>query len=260
MPYRHCQSIETKNKLACITTALWQVEDYRLKQEQKKHNKGGWNRGLTKETDARVKTHSIALTGRHPTDASIMKRVETQRKHRLEKVRNKRRLGGLRAWELRRRLGTNKVQGHPAWNKGLKGWLIHSEATRQKMSEKVKAWLNTPRGKNHPAYARTCKLYPNKPEFHLLSLLDTHFPNEFKYVGNGKVIIEGRCPDFININGKKQVIELLGTYWHSLFDGASRIEHYRQYGFQCLVVWEDELNNEGKLIKRIKREVKKFGD
>jgi len=49
------------------------------------------------------------------------------------------------------------------------------------------------------------------------------------------------------------VIELLGTYWHPLFDGADRIEHYKQYGCDCLAIWEDELREPTKVIKKIRR-------
>ena len=75
----------------------------------------------------------------------------------------------------------------------------------------------------------------------------------FKFVGGGEVWLGNRNPDFINTNGKKQVIELFGTYWHPVFDVANRIEHYKQYGFACLIIWEDELADLSKLTKKIKR-------
>jgi len=93
---------------------------------------------------------------------------------------------------------------------------------------------------------------PNLTELHLQFLLDQYFPSEWKFVGDGEVIIGGKLPDYININGKKQIIELFGTYWHDIFDVAIRIDHFRQCGFRTLVVWEDELKNEVKLIRKIK--------
>ena len=79
-----------------------------------------------------------------------------------------------------------------------------------------------------------CKT-PNGVETTLIELLEkNNLP--FKYIGNGEVWLGNRNPDFISANGKKQVIELLGTYWHPLFDGANRLEHYKQYGFDCLIV------------------------
>ena len=93
---------------------------------------------------------------------------------------------------------------------------------------------------------------PNKAEGKLISLFESN-DLPFRYTGNGEVWFGNRNPDFINTNGKKQVIELLGTYWHPLFDGADRVEHYKQYGFSCLAVWEDELQDEDKVIKRVKK-------
>ena len=93
---------------------------------------------------------------------------------------------------------------------------------------------------------------PNKPESQLIELLERN-SLPFKYVGGGEVWLGNRNPDFIGVNGKKQVIELLGIYWHPLFDGADRIEHYKRYGFDCLVVWEDELADIPKLTTKVKR-------
>jgi len=93
---------------------------------------------------------------------------------------------------------------------------------------------------------------PNNPEKALIALLEQQ-KLPFKFVGNSEVWLGNHNPDFINVNGSKQVIELFGIYWHPVFDVAKWKEHYRQYGFACLIVWEDELGNEPKLIKKLKR-------
>ena len=95
--------------------------------------------------------------------------------------------------------------------------------------------------------------HPNKVEKRLNSLLQQIMPRQWLYVGNGKFIIDGKCPDFINVNGKKQVIELFGYHWHNIFDVAKVIDHYQQYGYSTLVIWEDELKNETQLARRIKK-------
>lgn len=58
------------------------------------------------------------------------------------------------------------------------------------------------------------RIRPNGYERELLRVLNTFYPNEWEYVGNGQLIIGGKCPDFVNINGKKQIIEVFGEYWH----------------------------------------------
>jgi len=46
-------------------------------------------------------------------------------------------------------------------------------------------------------------LFPNKPETIILNILNELFPNEWKYTGDFSFIINGKNPDFTNINGKK---------------------------------------------------------
>lgn len=98
---------------------------------------------------------------------------------------------------------------------------------------------------------------PNRTEKELEAFLEKHFPNEWKYVGDGEFILGGLCPDFMNINGKKRLIELFGAYWHDLFDIARRTEHFRQYGYHTIIVWENELKDKAKLLKKLKKESKK---
>ena len=50
-----------------------------------------------------------------------------------------------------------------------------------------------------------------------------------------------KIPDFVNEN-TKQVYEYFGTYWHPDRDEERRtVEHYRKYGWGCVVLWETDL-------------------
>lgn len=91
-----------------------------------------------------------------------------------------------------------------------------------------------------------------KPERILAKLLEEN-KLPFKYVGDGSVWLDNRNPDFININGKKQIIEVFGTYWHPVFDVAQRTEHYKQYGFSTLIIWADELKDLDKVLAKVRR-------
>ena len=88
---------------------------------------------------------------------------------------------------------------------------------------------------------------PNKPEKFLNKLLNVLFPKEYKFVGNGKVIIGEFCPDFINCNGQKKIIELYGDYWHRTPKfgkrNKRRLQTYIKYGYKTLIVWEHELKD-----------------
>ena len=73
--------------------------------------------------------------------------------------------------------------------------------------------------------------------------LEQNRSGEWLYNGaNKEVIIGGRSPDFINIDGKKEVIEVFGMYWHSDDEEEQRISHYKKYGFDCKVIWEWDCN------------------
>jgi len=99
-------------------------------------------------------------------------------------------------------------------------------------------------------------LTPNKPEKFLQKLLITLFSKEYKFVGTGGRFIGGFVPDFININGKKKIIELYGDYWHNREDAKerdiNRLRTYKKYGYKTLIIWEHELTNKELLVIKLK--------
>ncbi len=78
----------------------------------------------------------------------------------------------------------------------------------------------------------------------------------YKYVGDGSFLIGFKNPDFVNIDGEKICIETANRFHHQGDWAEKRIEYLKRWGWKCLVVWEDELINEEKLIKMIRCEVK----
>jgi len=91
----------------------------------------------------------------------------------------------------------------------------------------------------------------NKKEKYLEGILNKLYPKEYKFVGDGEVIIGGKCPDFININGQKKIIELFGDYWHRNDNSQDRINLFKPYGYETLVIWEKELKDMDMLKFRI---------
>ena len=85
------------------------------------------------------------------------------------------------------------------------------------------------------------------------------FPDEYNFVGDFQFFLGGKNPDFMNVNGKKQLIEIFGDYWHSEEKIGKpkdehvkdRIDHFKQYGFDTLIIWEHELKNKKKLERNI---------
>jgi hypothetical protein len=84
-----------------------------------------------------------------------------------------------------------------------------------------------------------------------MELLEQLCPGEWKYVGDYSFLIGGKNPDFVNINGQKKCIEHYGTYWHKGDNPQDRIDLFKSYGWDCLVIWEHELNNFSTLRRKI---------
>lgn len=155
-------------------------------------------------------------------------------------------------------VGWHLSEGAKAKLSAIQKGKTQSEETKLKHSKAMKRIWADPevrRRRIGDILKAVCKK-PNRVERKLINLINkSGLP--FKYVGNGEVIIGDRCPDFINTNGKKQLIELFGTYWHDIFDVARRKDHFRQYGFDTLVIWEDELCNKQKVIHKIRQFARK---
>jgi len=131
-------------------------------------------------------------------------------------------------------------------SEGEKGKFVSEETNRKNSEAKKKAWQD-------PAYARKCLVFnvPNKAEIKLLGILDEMYPGEWKFVGDGQLLIAGKCPDFVNVNGKKKIIELYGQRWHANHDPQDRINIFKPFGYDTLVVWDKELDGTKKLKRRI---------
>ena len=93
---------------------------------------------------------------------------------------------------------------------------------------------------------------PNKAEFVLLGILNSLSPESWAFVGDWSMILAGKNPDFVNTNGKKQIIELFGDYWHKGEDETGRIDLFRRFGYETLVVWERELKDISSLTTKLR--------
>lgn len=145
---------------------------------------------------------------------------------------------------------------------------IVSEDTRNKLSASLKGKPKSPETIEKLRKIRTdpkrfeewnrkslkgSHIKPNKQEISLLDLLNTLYPNQYKYVGDGEVMIGGKNPDFINIDGQKKVIEYFGDRWHQGDNPQERIDSFAQYGFACLIIWQSEFKKKPqRVINRIK--------
>ncbi len=187
----------------------------------------GWNKGLTKETDSRVKIQS-------------------------EKVSKK--LKGKPHKDERFAFGKD-FYNELYWNQGLSLQGIAQRLGCRPCSVvyymKKYSLLRRPK-------AQATRRKPTAPELRLNAIMVKH-KLPYRYVGDGKVIFEGYNPDFINVNGAKGIIELFGDYWHTTRikrwrdTEGGRSYHFSKFGFKTLVLWENELANEKAVVNKIQR-------
>jgi hypothetical protein len=149
--------------------------------------------------------------------------------------------------ELRRRFAeTARKLGHN--NKGKK----RSTEVRKKLSEiNKRRWLDEEYIKR---FIQVLNLRPNKTELKLQALLNEVEPNHYKYAGDGSMIIAGKLPDFVNANGLKKIIELFGRYWHNPEEVPERVARFKEFGWDCLVIWDDEFKD----VERLKAKIVNF--
>lgn len=138
-----------------------------------------------------------------------------------------------------------------------------SKETRQKCREAALSWNITEEERSklikkgmQKAIKRGWKpslniASPNKTELYLEKLLKDKISRDWRFTGNGQLIINGKYPDFWN--GKNKLIELYGDYWHKNDNPQDRINIFKEVGYDCLVIWESEIkDNEEKCLNTIK--------
>lgn len=205
---------EVKAKTGCLTKLRWNNPEYKMELSNKisRGMKGhvSWHRGLTSDTDDRVRKNAESRKG---------SKIDFSPEHK-KRIGDSRR-GRKMSYEIKRRI-----------------------------SETLKKYCKSPEHLKKIIEARHIK--PNKQELRLDSWLAETFPNEWKYVGNGQLIINGKCPDFTNVNGKKALIELYGDYWHRGENPKDRISMFKEFGFETLIIWESELQNRDIVLGAIK--------
>jgi len=201
-----------------------------------------WNKGLTKEVDQRLMRTSEKMKGNQNGLGQVLwnachtKDMDLRIMHQSEKMNNN-----------QYALGHTQVP----WNKGLTKEINSKlmEISRSNSESIKKLWLD-PEFHNRMvgSIMKGWHLKPNKAEKRLSSILQSVAP-DFKYVGDGSLVIGGLCPDFSN--GDHKLIELFGDYWHKGEDPQKRIDYFKKFGYDTLVVWECELKEINDLISKI---------
>lgn len=134
---------------------------------------------------------------------------------------------------------------------------------KKKQSEiQRRLWKDTEvRSKRIKATRKALFIRPTLPEQRVINLIQ-EYGLPFRYVGDGEVVVAGLNPDFIDIENKK-IIEVFGRAfhdpeesfkdkipWHQQYWG--RLARYSQKGYDCLILWDDELRDEKLTIEKVR--------
>ena len=242
----------------------WQDPDFRKYMSEKlsgkdsknsKSHRGqvSWSKGLTKETDERVMNISKGGKGHIPWNKG-KKGIQVGWNKGLTKETDKRVKSNGEAISL-----TRKRKKIKPWNAGLTAKTDKRVKRNVDKAHKVlrengtmkKLWQD-------PEYVRKMKkaqhTKPNKAEKQLDNIIQITFPGEFKINVLGNVmVLGGKVPDWVNVNGQKKLIEYFSPYWHrgGKEEENQRINYFNQFGWSTLIIWEHELENVEKLKQRI---------
>jgi len=97
------------------------------------------------------------------------------------------------------------------------------------------------------------KIKPNKTELWLESFLNDMLPGQYIF-NDGQVTLGGKVPDFINVNSRKTIIELVGRKdfpRHSPEALEEKERIYAKYGFKTLFLDMKSLKDEDVLFTDI---------
>lgn len=154
----------------------------------------------------------------------------------------------------RLKIGRGKYCSRECFNESIKGRIpcnkgkILEEIVGKEKASKIKSQIAT-KAKDYwkkSAYVkkqmRARGARPNHQERFMVKCFSF-----LQYVGDGTLIIGGKCPDF-KVEGQRKLVELFGNYWHSIAEETQRINYFKKYGWDCLVVWDSELKNDFTMV------------
>lgn len=222
-----------------------------------------WNKGLTKETSEGVQKHAESMKGNQ----------NMKGKHHSKETKEKISIGNKG-----KKMSENHKKIMIEFHTGRK----RKKEICEKMSNAITKWHrdNPIIRKNHseimkskwedPEYVKKAQkalqIKPNHPETLIKNILENIGLKEYTINVKGEILIGRKIPDFIN-KKRKKLIELNGCYFHNCpicfpkggvdkgVDGIEaskqRIEHFKKYGYDCLIVWEHELKDMKTIINKI---------
>ena len=256
----HLVSKETRDKIGLATKGRHLSEEVKRKLSEKMRGENSvyFGKHITEETRCKLRLLNLGKK----LSAETKRKISLGNIGRVCSEETRKKIGLANSIALKGKHYSKRTKEHCLnLSKSLMGRKL-SEESKRKVSETKKSqhlhWSEDHKKKlsviskklwNNLDYARRCtnikENSPNQAEIKLQGLLNSLFPNEYKFVGDNKIRIDSFCPDFVNCNGQKKIIELFGERWHSTPESIKadkrRIETYSKYGYKTLIVWSQEL-------------------
>jgi len=212
-----------------------------------------WSRGLTKETDIRVKhlSESLKKTRKNPEKYKNWKphllklpSPEFVRKIYWEDKLTQKEIAvfyGVCQGAVSQFMKYHKIPNRGK-GEGLKRRTSPPEVIHKKISRAMM-------GNNNWRFSHG---FPNGDEKKMIEFF-AKYNLAFRYVGDGSFKLGSKYPDFVNSEHKK-VIEFFGDFWHKSSDEEERKAYFGELGWGCLVVWGKDIRRNGwkeRLFKRL---------
>lgn len=202
------------------------------------------------------------MLGRHHSAQSREKMSES---HRGKAHPNRHPLGRFVSEETKERI-RSALQGRVI-NPGNKGWLgrKHTQEQKEKISRANKGktvLLETRRKLSILMKQRLAdsdflrrvlsSRRPTDIEERLIDIIDKH-TLPYRYTGNGTCKVNGKYPDFVNINNKKVAIDVFGDYWHNPDEIPERKKAFAEWGWELVILWGHEIKSlpEPEIVRRL---------
>lgn len=198
---------------------------------------------IGRKSGATRKLHGIKSIRKGKTVEEIYgpeRGAEIRRKNREARFRIQKR-PGYRSWQMRHLadMRSRRTEEHIAQ-------ISHAMKEKFKDDNYKEAHVRRTRLASHQR--------PTRPEKVVGQILGELYPGRFQYTGDGKkIIIKGKIPDFFD-EKTRSVVLVHGTYWHLKLFGLTDkdritveqrdIDFYKKHGFECIVVWEDEISEQ----------------
>ncbi len=218
---------------------VWLDEDYRRRQGEK--YRAVWANEEYKNRMKQIRSHRCDTKEQREAISKLRKELWADPRYREKMLKH-------------------LAIAQPLATKAAKKRIITEEEHERRSREAKVKFANDPeyqermRRMRENAWAAMAKRKPNFKEVELSEILESLFPGEWKYVGNWQVEFGGKCPDYMNVNGQKKLIELFGSAVHKPDEVDPRIAHFKEYGFATIVIWVNELKkyNRNNLIVKLR--------